>query len=269
MSLIEHPWPSAPEIYPWVAASYPALVEHFGKPRRLLGGGMFGQAFDMGDGLVVKITMAAGEVSAAEHIIQIRRQTALDGFVYLETPVLLGEYPNHLISLKRPSPLWAIPKLLVEPLTIGEIRAVNRATRRARHKSLATLSKLELEQRLLDGSVDHDSVGTPFEFASETAQAWVDTESPAKKRRLLSEYSLWTIDIQTIAGFEFVGASMEEFLDLTGTPLFDVRPENCGRTMDGRVVCFDLMEPEKHTHHRRTTVVPKAPRPFHPYRQSV
>lgn len=260
MNLVEHLWPSAPEIYPWMTASLPALEAAFGKPRRLLGGGMFGQAFDMGYGTVVKITMSVGEVRAAEHIIQVRRETPLEGFVYLEAPVLLGEFDNHLISMKRPSPLWAIPKSLVEPLPIGEVRVVNRVTRIGRHPALASFSKERLEQEILDGSINHSSVGTPFEFASETAQDWVHATKPAQKKKLLREYDHWVSRIQEVPDFEGVGASMEEFTDRTGVPLFDVRPENCGRTLDGRIVCFDLMEPEPHLLHRQESFRPKVPR---------
>lgn len=260
MTSIEHLWPSAPEIYPWMAASYPALVEHFGKPRRLLGGGMFGQAFDMGYGSVVKITMSVGEVAAAEHIIQVRKETPLEGFVYLEAPVLLGEFDNHLISMKKPSPLWAIPKSQVEPLPIGEVRAVNRTTRIGRHPALASYSKERLEQEILDGSIDRSSVGTPFEFASETAQDWVHATKHAQKKKLLREYDHWVRVIKDVQDFEYIGTSMEDFTDRTGVPMFDVRPENCGRTMDGRIVCFDLMEPEVHKLHRTESFRPKVPR---------
>lgn len=271
-SVVDHWWPSlvgsrtnpvnAAEIYPWIQRAMPELEKAFGQPKRLLGGGMFGQAFDMGYETVVKVTMSSGEASAAEHIIQVRRESPLEGFVYLEAPVLLGEFHNHLISTTKPSPLWAIPKVLVHPLPIGEVRAVNRASWIARHPAAARFQGFEtLQESVVRGEIERGSLGTPFEFASETAQDWVEAKTSAQKKKLLREYDHWVGVIQDVPGFESVGVSMEEYTDRTGVPMHDVRPENCGLTADDRIVCFDLMEPEpRRMINRRESLRPKARR---------
>ncbi len=240
--------PSETELYPWIAESLPALEERFGRPKKVLGGGMFGQAFDMGDGLVVKVTDAPGEAAAAATVVTMINggmRSEVLGLVYVEEPVLLGEYNDYVLSAKKLSPLWAIPKIKIVPFPIETIRAINRGNRMGRHKHFVDFSRERLQEGLKYGTIDAGMLGTPFEFASETAQEWVEAgKSKAKQRKLMYEYLGWVEKIRDIPDFGDVADSMENYADHTGIPLFDVRPENCGTTADGTVVCYDFMNPQ-------------------------
>lgn len=131
--------------------------------------------------------------------------------------------------------IWAVRTERVEPLDEGRgpVLALRIPTLFNRIKVFAWPSS--------------EDFGSPFEFASEASGDWRDAKTPTEKNALLDEYRHYIRVIRGIDGFEDVGASMEEFLNVTGVPLYDIRPENCGRILHGnrRIVCFDLMTPEK------------------------
>lgn len=234
-----HAYPA--DVYPWMVPALPALEGRFGAPRSILGGGMFGQAFDMG-GPVVKVTTSPGEVEAVRKVIELRKDGhELRGFVHLRyaEPANLGDFDVWIVSKKKRSPLWAVMKERVEPI---DYKAIGRNLRRARfkHPDYKTIEELEEE--------GHTEFANPFELASETAQDWVEA-TPKGRARLVKEYRRWVGEIGDVDGFEDIASSMEEFLDLTGFPLFDVQLWNCGRILRGdrRIVCFDFMLPEVRT----------------------
>jgi len=225
-------------LYPWVASVMPALQERYGAPRALLGGGMSGMAFEMDGGLVVKVTLSPQEAEAVQRVVALRLDGAeLPGLAHFDFagPVSLGIVKEPFGPKTDSATAYAIVKERVVPL---DAAAVNRAVKMPRvvvkndYRSMAA------------GDYDASDLGTPFEFASETAQDWIEA-TKARRAKLLREYGRWTDVIEDVDGFAAVAASMDEFVDLTGIPLWDVRPENCGRSKFGKkqIVCYDFEVP--------------------------
>lgn len=232
-------------LYPWIVQVMPALRERFGTPRALLGGGMSGMAFDI-DGSVVKVTLSPQEVEAVQRVVALRLEGAeLPGLAHFDYggPVSLGSVRGP----DGPATAYAILKERVVPV---DAAAVNRSVKMPR-----VVAKNDCRS-MADGDYDADQLGTPFEFASETAQDWAEA-TKACRSKLLREYGRWTDEIAEapsmdfaraglrLDGFQGVAASMDEFLELTGIPLWDVRPENCGRSKFGtkQIVCYDFEVP--------------------------
>jgi len=228
----------------------PALRERFGDPRAVLGGGMSGMAFEMDGGLVLKVTLSPQEAEAVQRVVALRLEGAeLPGLAHFDYagPVSLGVVKEPYGPKTDSATAYAIMKERVVPL---DAAAVNRSVKMPRiivkndYRSMAA------------GDYDASDLGTPFEFASETAQDWVEA-TKARRPKLLREYGRWTDVIAEVPvfdstakqlrldGFQNVAASMDEFLELTGIPLWDVRPENCGRSRFGKkqIVCYDFEVP--------------------------